>query len=129
MSLFDGRIGEPKKPKRETKTKSTKGARYTESQNESLFDPRYGTGSRSANRTTAARRTRAARKSITQRYESGELKFPDASREFGLCYCDEYQAQMQTKLPQSLSIGHDYHQNEMNLFKEECHAWKDADER
>ena len=50
---------------------------------------------------------------------------PTDTRSFQLCYCDQ-NAGSQDYDPR---FGHDYHREELDLFKEECQAWKDAEEK
>lgn len=82
MSLFDGTSERP----RERKAKATKNVLKAKhrSNDESLLDPHYGVGSRSATHTTAANRTRNERRELTEAYERGEIKFNDTSQT--LCF-------------------------------------------
>lgn len=126
MSLFDGQPIESKR-RGTKKTKSIHQGKSGPHPEESLFDPKYGDGTRSYARSTAAKRTREATKDITERYLAGELKFPDVSFEFVICNCDQF-PRAHTCHSGYDEFGHN-NQEEMDLFREECHAWKDADER
>ena len=107
MSLFDGTSERP----RERKAKATKNVLKAKhrSNDESLLDPRYGVGSRSATHTTAANRTRNERRELTEAYERGEIKFNDTSSSFMLCYCN--------MAPDYHDFPHEPHKEEIAKFE------------
>ena len=112
MSLFDGTIGGAKERK-STKAKTVHKGKHR-SDDQALLDPRYGTGSRSTERTTAAHRTKDERRAITEAYEKGELKFADVSREFALCHCNQS--------PDYNEFPHEPHFDEIATFELQTHA-------
>ena len=102
MSLFDGKLTSAKR-KPNGKTRTLK--KVKQAPQESLIDKRYGTGTRSYNKSTAAKRTRDERRDITERYERGELKFENDPHALEFCRCGEYE------------YPHQWHTGEMDEFK------------
>lgn len=116
MSLFDGTPDRKKEKRGSTqKTKNVHAGKYR-SDDQALLDPRYGTGSRSAERTTAAHRTRNERRAITEAYERGEIKFDDTSDQFNLCRCNMF--------PDFHNYPHSPHTDELATFELQYHGRK-----
>lgn len=114
MSLFNEQP-EQQPEKSRKKTQNVFKTKYR-SNDEALIDNRYGTGSRSASRTTAARRTKNERRAFTEAYERGEIKFEDTSHAFLLCHCYQY--------PDYHSFPHSPHTNEIAKFELEHYGRK-----
>lgn len=107
MSLFDGQQERGK----ERKTKKVKNVLKTKpSENqEHLIEPTYGLGTRSYNRSQAARHVRDERAKITEAYERGEIKFADCSPDFLLCHC--------SGPPEYHAFPHEIHRTELANFE------------
>lgn len=105
MSLFDGIPERAKQPKQ--KRSAIKSLPKTK---------KKSSREHGVNEHTTQKVSRDERRRITQAYERGELKFPDVSREFQLCYCDNNGAQTDSR------FGHPYHGNEIAKFELEHHG-------
>lgn len=109
MSLFDGI---PDRPKQHSKKKTT-------SKSPAFAKPRK-TGRGEHRQERNDRISRDERRRVTDAYERGEIKFPDVSKEFQLCYCRNEGAQTDPR------FGHKYHRGELGRFELEHHGRKNG---